>query len=51
MNGLIVTMSKQELTEVINTAVREAITEYRLQESEKAEPIACTSSIMYHHSS
>jgi excisionase family DNA binding protein len=39
MNGLIITMSKNELTEVINTAVREAITEYRLQESEKATPM------------
>lgn len=39
MNGLIITMNKQELSEVINAAVREAITEYRLQESEKAEPV------------
>jgi len=39
MNGLIISMSRQELTDVIHSAVREAITEYRLKESEKAEPV------------
>jgi excisionase family DNA binding protein len=39
MNGLIISMSKQELTDVINSAVREAITDYRLKESEKAAPV------------
>jgi excisionase family DNA binding protein len=39
MNGLIISMSKQELTEMIHAAVRDAVTEYRLRENEKAEPV------------
>jgi excisionase family DNA binding protein len=39
MNGLIITLNKQELSEIIHGAVREAITEYRLDASEKAERV------------
>jgi excisionase family DNA binding protein len=39
MNGLIITLNKQELAEIIHGAVREAITEYRLDASEKAERV------------
>jgi hypothetical protein len=39
MNGLIIFLNKQELSDIIHGAVKEAITEYRLDASEKAERI------------
>ena len=39
MKGIIIPLEKQELAEMIDTAVREAITKYLLEASEKAEPL------------
>ena len=39
MKGIIIPLERQELADMIQTAVREAITEYRLAASEKAEPV------------
>ena len=39
MNGVIIPMDRKELADMILSAVREAITEYRLEASEKAEPL------------
>jgi excisionase family DNA binding protein len=39
MKGVIIPMDRKELADMILSAVREAITEYRLEASEKAEPL------------
>ena len=39
MTGLIIFLNKQELSDIIHGAVKEAITKYRLDASEKAEHI------------